>query len=254
MLIGRGRWIGHVAKWVDWCVRSLSVVVGAFAKTDSTKFVEPLGSGIRWLQQGWVVPALLIGGPVIVLVRHRTDRSKLKAVHSLLDQICDNTFKNQKFEHEQHRRATLFRYRYLTIWRWPFIGGWLVPIERSGNLTRRTDAIWRAPDNGERAEAVAGRAWSRGRQVYVPGLPDLRTVGVTEVQFRLYGERSFCDPKKLRSKPPQARSLIGIPINVDNKPWGVLVLDSVLPTIPERAVNDVFKKLAPTMTSYLKGL
>ena len=254
MHIGRDRWLGTVFKWLDRAVRGGSIIVGGFRTAKPEKFPELMAPFIDYIQEGWVIPTFLIGGPAVIYFRHKTDKSKLEAVHSLLDQICEDAFKNQSFELDQHRRVTLFQHRRFCWRRWPFFGGWLIPIERSGNHTRKTNAIFYAPDDGESSEGVAGRAWSRRKNVLVEALPDLRSKKVTDEDFLKYAEKSFCKANKLRRKPPQARSLLGIPIDVGNKMWGVIVFDSVNEGIPKRAAEGVFNKLAPTMTSYLKGL
>lgn len=251
--IGSTSWVGTAARLFDQSMRWLSVVVGAFAKVNPDKFHTTLTPYIKALQAGWLVPAVLITTPMAVWLRHRTDKSRLVAAHGLLDQICDHSFKNESFDHEQHRRVTLFKYRWATWRRWPFFGGWLIPIERSGTLTRNTNAIFRAPDDGEKCEGVAGRAWSKQAKVYVPNLPDLRR-SPSEVQFIDYAAKSFVDAARLKSKPPQARSLLGIPVEVGQKRWGVIVIDSVRETIPHKGVNNCFKLIAPTLSGYLKGI
>lgn len=256
MQIGRGRWVGRIFKWADRGTRSASVFAGALSKADPAKFHEIFTPALRTIQQGWVIPTILIVAPTIIWLRHKTDRSKLDAVHGLLDQIRENTFKNEKFDHEQHARITLFKHVWFCWRRWPFFGGWLIPLERSGFATRKTDAIFRAPDDGEKCEGVAGRAWSRRAKVYVDTLPKLRKKNPppSDAEFDTYAQKSFCSVKKLRRKPPQARSLCGIPIEVGNKRWGVLVVDSVNETLSHKNAQNTFNQLAQTMSSYLKGV
>lgn len=255
MHIGRDRWLGKLFKWLDLSVRGCSVVVGAFRTSKAEKFPDFMSGFINYIQQGWVVPTFLIGLPVVVHLKNKTDRSKLEAVHSLLDQICDAAFKSQEFELNQHRRVTLFQHKKLCLRRWPYVGGWLIPIERSGNHTRKTDAIFFAPDDGEKSEGVAGRTWSRDKNIYVKSLPNLRAPNATDEDIKKYAELSFCKEKMLRKgNRPQSRSLYGIPVKVGYKSWGVMVVDSVSEEISTRRVDNVFKQLAPTMASYLKGL
>lgn len=253
MRLGKLKWIGIVFRYFDWLMRTLSLLVGAFSKADPARFPEFLQAGIGYLQKGWILPAVLITTPAAVWLRNKTDRSKLDSIHALLDQFCDHTFKNQKFDHEQNRRVTLFKYQYFTIRRWPCFGGWLIPIERSGEFTRNTTAIFRAPDDGEKCEGVAGRVWSKGTTVYVPNLPNLRS-SPSEIQFSDYAEKSFVSVKKLKKKPPQACSLFGIRIEVKQKPWGVIVIDSVNQSIPHDSFRRCFKLTAPTLSSYLRGV
>jgi hypothetical protein len=257
MLIGRGSWVGILFRYLDLGVRWLSVAAGACLKTDPDKlpaFVAPVfGPFVRLVQQGWMIPAILIGAPVILWLRSYFDRRRAAWVHELLDTLRDHTFTGQQFEHEQNRRVTLFRYRWFNWRRWPFFGGWLIPYERSGHQTRKTDAIFYAPDDGEKAEGVAGRAWSRKRKVYVPGLPGLREPSVSDEDFEKYSREAFCSEKRLRNKPPQARSLCGVPVEVGNKQWGVIVVDSVLDGFRHQKFEDRFRLMAPTLSRLLAG-
>lgn len=253
MQIGNNQWIGRVTKYTDLLLRWVSVTVGAFAKADPANFPAAIAPYITTLQKGWILPFVLIATPIAFWARNKTDRSKLAAVHGLLDQVCDHTFKNDKFDHEQNRRVTLFKYHKFTWRRWPFFGGWLIPIERSGESTRNTNAIFRAPDDGEKCEGVAGRAWSKRSNVYVSNLPNLRN-SPTDIQYKEYAEQSFVSVDKLRRKPPQACSLLGIPIEVGQRRWGVIVVDSVLPQIPQKATKTCLKQIVPTLSSYLRGV
>lgn len=253
MQIGNHRWIGKVFYVLDILMRWISLFIGAFSKANPSKFPEFFGSFLKSIQEGWVLPAVLILTPAAVWARHRTDKSRLEAVHELLDQICENTFANQDFEHEQNRRVTLFKFKKFNWRTWPFFGGWLIPIERSGDHTRYTSAIFRAPDDGKNCEGIAGRAWSKRANVYVQDLPNLRK-NPTDEQMSEYAAKTFVKVESLRKKPPQACSLFGVPIEVGQKRWGVIVIDSVNTTIPCKAAKSCLKQIAPTLSSYLKGV
>jgi len=190
----------------------------------------------------------------MIWVRRRLDRSRYEAIHDLLDQICEATFSDVSFELEQHRRVTLFKRKRFYWKRWPFFGAWLVPIERSGETTRRTDAVFRVHDDGEKCEGVAGRTYSKRKIVYVDSLPSLRT-NRSDDDLKKYGEKSFTDPKRFRSNRfPQSCSLMGLPIEVDRKRWGVLVIDSINPSFSQKRAKQIFNALGPSLTSYLKGI
>lgn len=256
MLIGRNRWLGRSMRVADWCTRTASIGIGALkqANLDVWTWLSPaLRTLLKHAANGWPVPALLVLAPSVAWLRRKTDKSKLEAVHHLLNTFRDEVFKSSDFEHEQHRRVTLFRYRTFCIHRRPWFHGWLVPVERSGTLTRKTSAIFKAPDDGEHGEGVAGRAWSKKSIVYVGNLPDLRDHPSDE-DFDEYAEKSFMGTESLRSKPPQARSLCGLHLEVSGAPWGVLVIDSVHPNLSQRKVEQAFPLLANALSSLLKGL
>lgn len=253
MHIGRGRRLSKAVKALDLTSRWTSGVVGSLLKVNAGNFVAPISVYLKWIQTGWLPPALLVLTPLLIGLRRWLDRSRYDAVHDLLDQMCEHIFKNTTFEHEQHRRVTLFKRRALH-WKWPFVGPWLVPIERSGEATRKTDALFRVPDDGEQCEGVAGRTYSKRKIVYVERLPDLRVKASSE-DLQNYASRSFLDPKKMNPKRyPQACSLMGFPIDVDKKRWGVLVIDSVHPSFSQNKAKMIFTSLAPSLTSYLKGV
>jgi hypothetical protein len=250
--IGTNRWIGKVTKFVDLTLRTVSIVVGAFARADPTKFPSMIEPYVAGLQKGWMLPFVLIATPLAFWASSKTNRGKMDKVHGLLDQLRDHTFRNQNFDNEQNGRVTLFKHHRYSFRRWPIRGGWLVPVERSGESTRNTNAIFRAPDDGEESEGVAGRAWSKRANVYVGALPNLRR-SPTEDQFNEYAEKSFVSVERLRKKPPQACSLFGIPIEVDQKRWGVIVIDSTHPSIQQRCAKDCMRQLAPILSIFLRG-
>jgi len=232
-----------------WCA---SLVVGSFAKASPQKFPDAMGNVIRSIQTGWVIPVVLIATPLVIAVRRKFDDSHLDSVHGLLDQICDATFKNERFLHEQHRRVTLFRHQYFFFGKLHFWGGYLVPVERSGESTRKTDTVFAAPDNGEACQGVAGMTWSRRRNVSIDSLPDL-SVDNSEAAQQRYATMSFYPIERIKKKAPRPLSLFGIPVEVGGKKWGVIVIDSAHQKINARAVKQVFDNIAPTLSSYLKG-
>lgn len=240
-------------KWAERIMGGLSVFVGGFARANPQNFPDWAAKPITWLQAGWLLPAVLILAPMTVWGRKRTDRSKHRLVKELLDEICRQTFGDEDFDLEQHRRVTLFRFRNFCWRRPPFFGGFLVPIERSGEATRKSGSIFRAPDDGEAGTGIAGRTWSRRRMIYVDGLPDLRN-GCDDEKFKEYAEKTFMGAAQLRNRPPQARALLGIPVDVNHRRWGVIVIDTVNTSIQRSSAEDLFKKLASPLSSILKEL
>jgi hypothetical protein len=173
-----------------------------------------------------------------------------------LDEFRDQVFKNETPELEQHRRVTLFRHTSVA-WRFPFFCGFLVPVERSGTFTRKTRSTFLAPDDGERCEGVAGRAYGRGRTVSVESLPGLQRLS-SEQDVSRYAELTFMTERRVRGYTKKGkllpRSIVAIPIEVAARPWGVLVFDSTGEKIQLRTAEAALKKHNKTLTGYLKGL
>jgi hypothetical protein len=236
-----------------------SLFAGAVSKVKAEDLFEPLQAPLRQFQSGWVIPALLLIAPAVAFMRRRFDSGRLEHVHDLLDQVCERTFFKVNFELPQHRRVTLFKYRRFCIWRFPWIllfsNGFLVPLERSGSDTRKTSSIFKVFDNGEQSEGVAGRVWSANENIYVGGLPDIVT-RCTEETLNEYATKTFYPRAMLAKlkKKPTAQSLMGIPVHVGNKKWGVLVIDCVHPKFNERKAREQFSAVAKALSAQLKGL
>jgi len=152
------------------------------------------------------------------------------AIHSNLDSFRDYAFPDQQGDMLHEHRVTLFKY---VRWHWCFKkwpwSGWLVPVERSGFTTRRTSAAFRAPDDANEVEGVAGATWASKSAVPVPELPDISAQSPAE-QIAEYAKKSFVSKAwveaYIKKGRPLARSFLGIPVDVRGKRWGVIVLDS----------------------------
>jgi len=173
------------------------------------------------------------------------------AVEGLLTEFRKHSFTKVCLESEQYcHRVTLFQY--VTYRHWWFLltarcwikcfrftglrgpwSGWLIVVRRSGNAKKRTNLVFLACDDGENAEGLAGRAF-RGCQTYiVKQLPEITATSV-DTDIAEYAKKTYVTvawvKKRLEEKKTLARSLAAIPIEVDNKPWGVIVIDSTEPT------------------------
>ncbi len=150
-------------------------------------------------------------------------------VHKLL-----TSFQRDIFQAELSRgdpmdlhRLTLFKRLRFRCWvcKWPW-SGWLVPIERSGHTTQSTAAVFRAPDEAKRAEGVAGNTWRASVVIFRENLPDVSSAAAPPQDVADYARQTWTTPELVARRRPSARSYVGIPLDVNGKPWGVVVLDS----------------------------
>jgi hypothetical protein len=152
------------------------------------------------------------------------------AVRAILDQLRVHAFGNIHGALQQHNRVTLFKHvRWRWAWcKWPW-SGWLVPVERSGYTTRKTNTAFLAPDDGDQAQGVAGRAWASGETVSKSNLPDVTDTSPEE-ELKRYAEETFITVEHLKNRlAPKKRvaiSLTAFPVEVKNRVWGVIVFDS----------------------------
>lgn len=151
-------------------------------------------------------------------------------VHAILDQLQVHAFKHIEGSLQQHNRVTLFKHvRWRWAWcKWPW-SGWLIPVERSGYTTRKTDTAFLAPDDGDRAEGIAGRAWASDGTVSKSNLPNVTATSPDE-DLKRYADETFISletlKRRLKANKKVALSLTAFPVEAKNRTWGVLVFDS----------------------------
>jgi hypothetical protein len=179
-------------------------------------------------------------------------------VKALLEEFRTDVFAGATLN-ASHDRVTLFKKKDV---RWRFLccpsNDWLCAAERTGHMTRRRRKWMRANDDGQRYEGVAGATWCLGRTVLKDQLPQL-TREAAQSEIDLYAKETFIGAayikKKLRAGYVFPRSLCGIIVEVNSRPWGVIVIDSSLEKLPDQAVIEAFyRKNAKTLGKLLAVL
>lgn len=235
----------RLSKWLSGLTlffASLAALVGGLLKLDPKEyegvptFKAALSFSHRW---AWLsVPGLLIIAALLQHIKSEIgSRNTWRSIQFILDRYRDVMFDKHataKDDPGHHHRVTLFKH---VRWRWAFCKwpwtGWMIPVGRSGHATHGRDIPrFRAhPDHPEQAEGVAGQAFVRNKTVAVSNLPLLnKATALTEREQ--YARRGFVTQEwiqKNRLNKENARSLLGIPVEVKNKPWGALVIDSRSP-------------------------
>lgn len=215
-----------------------AVLIGGLQKADTESIsrlataAPRLASFAVGLQQAswWLLPTLLIVSGGLGLLKKLLGPPWLwQTVHSYLDVFREDVFNFGPDDAVHHHRVTLFKY-VGWCWRlekWPW-SGWLVPVERSGHTTQSQISVFRAPDDADHAEGVAGMTWARRGQVMVSHLPDLEA-SPSDDAFRAYSRATGVSVADLKRKVPRARSYCGLPVEVKGNLWGVLIFDSRSP-------------------------
>jgi hypothetical protein len=128
-------------------------------------------------------------------------------------------------------KVTLFKFvRVRFAFCWIPWSGWVVPVARSF-YDEAGYSIPRFKATERNFEGVAGRTYAKNETTLVPDLPvingDSSDVDKNTFAAKLFVKRSWVD-KRLKKKggSPDIRSLLGIPVVVNGKKWGVLVIDS----------------------------
>lgn len=227
----------------------LIAVIGGMLKLETDKFRTPwlpaLPDVIKLVQDNawWLLIGLGASAGISRIACSQLGSPWVwKTVQSVIDQLREFAFIADGGKPSHYHRVTVFKrvsFKFFVwpwrspIWPWgigrgPF-SGWLVPVARSGHTTKRTKTVFLAPDDADFAEGMAGLAWSCNDLVHKADLPDLEqtvpqeSIEVYSLQTGLSVEMT---QKRMEAGLPTARSFLAMSIEVSNKKWGVVVLDS----------------------------
>lgn len=189
-----------------------------------------------------------------------------KKVHALLDEMQGQIFKeeNDKGEPLHHYRVTLFKRGWcFRLHRWPW-SGWLIPVERSGHMMRKTKTVFRAPDDPNMLEGVAGLTWAKKAIVLIDNLPDLSKNpgvegGLHDPDIGNYARSTLVHEdwvrQRVKERKQLGRSFCGIPVEVSGGTlWGVIVIDSQNPEPKTGPQHDLTYRLyAGVLGKLLEG-
>ena len=214
-------------------------VIGAILKIENSYFANPLILAIiaairnrAW----WLILAFSLTTIFSQYIRSRIGTDVVwQTVQYLLDQYREELFGSKDDEAQFFHRITLFKH---VRWHWGLVcwpwSGWMIPVARSGNKTRKHIAKFRASsDDPDNAEGIAGQAWANERPVQICGLPDINTGETSKEDLGEYANKSLVEVKWLQTRKKKnknnARSMLGIPVEVKGKTWGAMVVDSRSP-------------------------
>ena len=178
----------------------------------------------------------------------------IEKIQYILNQYQSQVF-GKNGNPQDHDRITIFKYKKYCVlkshwskkkWYRPnqphhFIGSFLVPYLRSGHLSQQTRICFFAPDDSDRSEGIASLAWSKQQAVVQKELPCISKTS-SEQNKQKYAKRTKSPLDMINcyieQEKPLPRSLAAVPLERNNKPWGVLVLDSRTPEgVTEEAIN-----------------
>lgn len=193
-----------------------------------------------------------------VYYRRAGDPWLVDKLQFILDRYQDGAFHSENCQPrtpKDHNRVTLFRHQ-----KWGFVRHWsaknklwpwgkhgpftefLVPVLRSGHMSKKTSIAFAVSDDSDKTEGIAGQAWACGEALAVGGLP-LMELGSSSRAKTLYAGRTYSDQEMIESyikrARPMPRSIVAIPVERAGKMWGVLVLDSRYPEgVTDEAVEN----------------
>lgn len=243
---------GGLAYRVFGTVRFTCLVLIVLVET-LAKIPQERVPSLAWVVQfavtwKWIstISLAAIGALADRLVASRGDPVIWDKIHDEMDQLQRKAFKRRaQGEPDAHHRATLYRWvkyqRWLCMPLWWRGQGWLVPVERSGHMTRECRSQWRASDRPEECTGIAGLAWGLSGVVHKADLPDLSNNPTLKTMTK-YAEETGVDAEWLKREQKKghcrSRSFCAIQVRARQRPWGVIVLDSRSPdALPDSALK-----------------
>jgi len=210
------------------------------------------GKVIDWTQNvAWIlVVALPFGISLCLGMRKFIKRFWLNTgIRDILEQVQRYAFHGVKDGPSYEHRVTLFK-------RVRRLSEWLVIVERSGHMTRKHRTKFRIGDEPEKCEGVAGQTWAQGNEVDIPELPDVINNPSPENVRKYAAATSVAEnwvKDRLAKGQKLARSYLGIPVEVEGKLWGVVILDSAQTgTIRRRATLEYYKLTSLALAKLLE--
>jgi hypothetical protein len=129
-------------------------------------------------------------------------------------------------------------------------------MARSGHTNQNVLSVFKAPDDGDNAEGVAGLAWISKQPEYISDLPEINATSsedlIEEYANATNVSVSFVRRRILRRRS-NPRSLIAIPIEVNNQVKWIVVLDSRSPNDLREIADTAASSYTPIISHLLKG-
>lgn len=274
MIKAGNSWFWRSVKAAQITIGALASIVGITIEISPGRDTHPfLLHLIDLVQQNALTVFLVLGGLwliVSLLLKFiLKDPWIVEQLQEALDSLQEEIFKNKQNSPKHAHRVTLFRH-HLFSWqkrfsytkrkwcKWPRGGvaqpfsGWLLPVMRSWHTDKNSQACFLAPDDARRAEGIAGQCWATRKAVHIDKLPppDLKS----EQSLLEYSRLTHCDIEWLRRRLEQNRqvalSMCVIPIEVEGRLWGVIVIDSIDP----RGVKSIEAKNHRTVVGLISKL
>lgn len=217
---------------------------GAILKADAALW--PVFKGLIVPAQSnafWIIPTFTLLTGTAKLAKDQIKEPWFwDTLHSVLERIRESVFSDAPETEVSalNEKVILFQFRER---RWRFFvypsKDWLCGIERSGHMRRRRRRWLRVPDHGRSAEGVAGQAWTKNQMVIVTDLPPINGDSGEDV-YGTYSKLTSMSLKWLRaqrygSENLAPRALCAFPVEVAGNPWGVLLIVSSYPSLPDPA-------------------
>lgn len=227
---------------VSWCSGLDGTEVWLQKRPNISAFLERIKDISFWLY-AFLWPLFIWA----ILYKRCGDPWLVEQLQFILDRYQAGAFNTDKFPTgvpQDHNRVTLFcrqkgffirHWSAKRLWRWGEhnpLSDFLVPVLRSGHMSKKSQVAFYISDDSDKTEGVAGRAWASDQVIFEEKLPKIETL-TSEPRQKVYARRTGCDLQMIKERvargAPMPRSIVAIPVRRFGKLWGVIVLDSRYP-------------------------
>lgn len=244
---------------------SVSMLTTAILKADVTISTEKYGLFIgetlaAFQSNAWLIIFFSTCAIVVLNIVSRLigEPWRWNAVQLVLDKFRDSVYlESFPGDPVHYHRVTLFKHvQFLARFKsWPW-SGWLVPMARSGHTNQISNSIFKAPDDADKAEGVAGLAWSSKQTESISQLPEISKTSAEDILLE-YSTATNVNvgvvKRRLQKSRPNPRSLIAVPIEVNNRVKWIVVLDSRSPRDLREIADVAASSYTPIISHLLKG-
>ncbi len=156
--------------------------------------VKPHYMLLQWVWLAWI---LTISVGIIEAVRRYIGPPWIwQCIHDILDAYRSKVFIDVEYDLNHHHRVTLFQHKKIAF-QWCVIPRFnmLVPMERSGWTNRRFCTWFKAPDNADEAQGVAGMIWATGNTLTLENLPEIdkRQIITNKSVIQEYADKTWSE-------------------------------------------------------------
>lgn len=295
----RRRHIDLALSVTQGAIASAIVVFGGLLKVEPVRFSsEIIRNSIIWAQEwAWFVA---IAGPILVALIQWFRRTygnpwAWETVQKMLEEFREELFDGHDDDPIDHHRITLFRHRkccprlgtalwntgrYIKnkfvslppdqrytagLWKtWTSAYAeswdWLIAVARTGHLKKDSIRQFHAPDDADKCQGVAGKAWRRGRWFMVPAegstlpTPLLSNPETCSAYALETGVTADLVMGQLRVGRQFGRCFAGLLVKRKGKPCGVIVVDSQKDGSISKAKLERFENYTKLMAPVLERI
>ena len=221
-------------------------------KKEKWPVVVPYYESVLSNQAAIVTVSSTVVGVLAIALKCIGSPKDWKRIHRMLENFHSETFSHldDTDQPSEHHRVTMYRWKRWCLfpgpgW-WPWRNGvypwsgWLIPIVRVGSTNPGKTIFLAKSGNKDEFEGVAGAAYvSVSGDLPIEDLPN--TLRADKKTLANYAQKGFVSiewlERRVTRNQPCARCFRAVRLEVNNKPWGVMMIDTLQEKLPSPLIT-----------------